>query len=119
MATGVHFLDVVGGAIVALTGAGLVDRGTAWRSPVGCAIIEGMNSTGDIDATGSDERDPDDRGREEAPVADDERVVDGTALPVDEEDDVPVPLDADIEVPTDDAIEQHRTVRIDDDHDQV
>ena len=74
-----------------------------------------MDSHGEID-----ERDPDDRLPDDTPaVADEERTVEGAGLPVDEDDDVPVPLDADIEVPTDDALDQHRTVRLDDDHDQV
>ena len=79
-----------------------------------------MDSPGEMDGPTADERDPADRHADERPpVVDDERVVDGAGLPVDEDDDVPVPLDADIEVPTDDAVDQHRTVRLDDDHDQV
>ena len=73
----------------------------------------------DMDGTTADERDPEERRPDAAPaVADEDRTVDEAGLPVDEDDDVPVPLDADIEVPTADAVDQHRTVRLDDDHDQ-
>lgn len=87
-----------------------------WCSPVASAIIDGMNSPGDMDGTGSDDRDPDDGPA----VVDEERTVVGAGLPGDEDDDVPVPLDVDVEVPTADAIDQHRDVTLDDDdYDQV
>lgn len=86
-----------------------------WRSPVESVIIDCMNSPGDIDGTVSDDRDPDDGPT----VVDEERIVAGADLPDDAEDDVPVPLDVAIEVPTADAIDQHRSVTLDDDHDQV
>ena len=74
-----------------------------------------MDSPGEMDGVGADDRDPDD-----APaVVDEERVVDGAGLADDADDDVPVPLDVDIEVPVADAVDQHRTVTLDDDHDQV
>lgn len=85
-----------------------------WCSPVESVIIDGMNSPGDMDGKVSDDRDP-----ESPAVVEDERIVDGDGLPDDAEDDVPVPLDLDLEVPTADAIDQHRSVPIDDDHDQV
>jgi hypothetical protein len=76
-----------------------------------------MNSPGDIDATVSDDPEPDDG----PVVVDEERIVAGAGLPgdADDDDDLPVPLDVGIEVPTADAIDQHRTVTLDDDHDQV
>jgi hypothetical protein len=74
-----------------------------------------MNSPGDMDGTVSDDPEPD-----EGPVVvDEERIVAGDGLPGDADDDLPVPLDVGIEVPTADAIDQHRTVTLDDDHDQV
>lgn len=74
-----------------------------------------MNSPGDIDATVSDDPEPDDG----PVVVDEERIVESVGIPGDADDDVRVPLEVGIEVPTADAIDQHRTVTLDDDHDQV
>ena len=70
-----------------------------------------MSSPGEMDGSAPDDRDRDD----EPAVVDEERVVTGAGLPDDLDDDVPVPLDLSIEVPTADAVDQHRSVRLDDD----